>query len=156
MTDLQSFLKQLQALPAVKVLLFEDIISGTEKIAAEAELVFIGCGSWDHPGIVNTASPPMLLNNKGAKMRFGYPSDYSSLAMMLAEQAPGVFEDWCLWREGCWKSDDGNGLSQIVARVTIVAEDASPDSVFSYVQFLAAIAGIEADRLFHPWIEGGR
>lgn len=106
--------------------------------------VFVGCGSWPQPG---EPVPPhrLPLNNKGTRARFA--RDFTSVARLIAEPPPGLLEDWPFFTAG--------PVPPAVALdgLTLVVEDASPDSVIAVLLLLGRLAGIDLNAEAAAWID---
>ena len=140
--NLRSFLAEVCSLPDPKVLLYDNLASKVTAISASEPLVFVGCGSWDGP---TASQEPLFLQYKGSKSRFGLDRDHTSITEMLAACGPELLQEWTA------RPADPLGPSKASPLFTIVVEDAGPDAVFSYLLFLALVAGLDTERFFPDW-----
>jgi hypothetical protein len=133
--ELNDFLLKMASIEVTHVVAFEENLVGD---------LFIGCGRWP----AADEKPPqdrLLLNNKGTRTRFG--RDFSSVSRLVASPPTGLLESWSLW-----------GLRPIepqaaLERIKLVAEDASPDSVFALLILLATLSGIDARNFPTAWLD---
>lgn len=135
MENWNSFLKQLTSIDVKQITPFEE---------KRTEGVFVGCGLWPEPGEWLPANR-LLLNNKGTSPRFG--RSYSSVTAMIVSPPPGLLETSPLW------SNRPVDPQTALQRMTLVVEDASPDSLFGVLLLLASLAGIGPTRFPRAWIE---
>jgi hypothetical protein len=109
-----------------------------------AVCVFVGCGKWPDAG---TPLPMdhLVINNK--EMAQHFQRACSSVTRLLEDPPGGLLESWATWGE--------RPLSPAKAfeRITLVAEDASPDSVFGVLLLLARLAGVDIRDFPREWIE---
>ena len=140
--SLRSFLAEICSLPDPQVLLYDEVGSKATPLPPGEVVVFIGCGSWD---TFKGFSLPVVLQHKGSKTRFSLDQDYTSVSQMLAFRAQEILQGWSA------RPSDPLGPAQASPRFTIIAEDASPDAIFGYLLFLAAVAGIDTERFFPDW-----
>lgn len=104
--------------------------------------VLIGIGQLaggEHAGI--------CLNNKNPHLVTDQPTAYASVTDLVLNQSPAL---WATWRE---RVGADTTPERFFTRFTLVVEDASPDSCFALVVFLALLAGVAADDIPVPWVD---
>lgn len=137
--SLSAFLDDLRALPSLRV-----VLDGHHHDSGGFRL-FVGCGVWPAEGEPIPADQ-LILNNKGTFPRFA--RNYDSVARLAAEPPPGLFEGWAaLWTQ--WPLPPAT----VLAQVTLVVEDISPDSVFGVLLLLARMAGVDLGPLGAAWTD---
>lgn len=109
---------------------------------AAPDEILIGVGAMD-------ASPRagICLNNKGAHLLVGREERFASLTELVLSEEP-VF--WEGWRE---RSGADTTPERALARFTLVVEDASPDSCFALLSFLARLAGVPVAQVPASWVD---
>jgi hypothetical protein len=113
----------------------------TAERAANNEML-IGVGQLaggEHDGI--------CLNNKNPYLITGQPIAYASVTDLVLSQSTTL---WSAWRE-CVGTDITP--QHFFTRFSLVVEDASPDSCFALVVFLALLAGVATDDIPAPWVD---
>ena len=115
-----------------------DIVWNEEDIIPSSNDVYIGRGPQ------NGVSALLVLTNKDAKIRFG--KAYTSVGRLVQAQPQGLLTDCLLWKEKPLSP------SAALARMRLVVEDASVDSVLSLVLLLAALADIKTEVIPEDWI----
>jgi hypothetical protein len=108
-----------------------------------SESILVGRGSYEPAG--SPRSPVLVLNNKSAKERFG--RNRTSLARLLAPPPADFFDGWTLSAERPLRP------AEALARVTLVVEDASPDSAMGVLQVLMHLQGLDLAALPEDWID---
>ncbi|QLH51893.1 MAG: hypothetical protein HWD57_20455 [Candidatus Accumulibacter cognatus] len=110
---------------------------------ADTNQILIGVGAWgsrqqavEHPGV--------CLNNKGLAERFGVAADPSTVTEMVLNPPPELAAHWrAVWGKG---TDLGRRLGEL----TLVIEDASPDSVLALLFWLAVMNGVPVESFGQP------
>jgi hypothetical protein len=138
MSSLPAFLDQISAITVTDVVPF-----GGRPFEVRGH-VFVGCGTWPDPGLT-LPTDHLVLNNKRAGSRFQHK--FPSVIKLLEAPPPGLLESWETW------ADRPLMPAQALQRITLVAEDASPDSVFGILLLLGRLAGLEPHQLPSGWIE---
>jgi hypothetical protein len=137
MSDLADFLTQMQEIYVRTV-----ILAGDQRSELSC-CISVGCGSAAAPQS-SSADLKLVLNNKEIA-RFG--RSYPSVTMLVADPAPGLLENWPLW------SERPLAPQAVLDRLSLVVEDASPDSVFSILLLLLRMAGHKIDEVPREWLE---
>lgn len=102
--------------------------------------VLIGVGQ-----IAEEGQAGICLNNKGAHFVTGQPTAYASVTDLVLGQHPRF---WDAWRE---RVGSDTTPERFFARFNLVVEDASPDSCFALIVFLALLAGVAAADIPRRW-----
>lgn len=102
----------------------------------------VGCGRWPEAGAPQHPGR-WLLNNKGTGARFG--RDYSSVTALVTHPPDELARAWASWAETVRTPD------AVLAGLTLVVEDASPDSVFGVLLLLARLVGVTLGELGAAW-----
>jgi hypothetical protein len=107
-----------------------------------SDSILIGCGS------KFSKFPPsaLVLDNKGAERRFGIEQDIKCVTRLVIHPPRGFFDMWPLWDERPLKP------KAFLERVTLVVEDASPDSTWGLLLLLARIAGCDLSKIVPAWL----
>jgi len=140
MSTRAQFEKFLDDLAAVRV---TRVVSIEQWNPDAGESVLVGRGAYNPSG--SPPSPVLALNNKATKDRF--KSNYTSLARLMSAPPPGFFDDWTLWSERPLTP------AKALARITLVVEDASPDSVIGVLLLLMHLQGLSPSDLPADWID---
>lgn len=106
--------------------------------------VIVGWGDWNQ---VEDTAPGLLLTNKGTARHFGLERDYTSVTRFVFQPPEGYLENWSLW--GLRPVGPANALGNF----TIVADDASPDSVMAVFLLLARMADVDLSEVPPVWLE---
>ncbi len=110
---------------------------------AERNQILIGVGAWgsreqavEHPGF--------CLNNKGLAERFRIAADPSTVTEMVLKPPPELAAHW----RAAWGKDAE--LGRRLGEITLVIEDASPDSVLALLFWLAVMSGVPVESFDQP------
>jgi hypothetical protein len=131
------FLQELNTLSITQVISIERWKPGT------GESVLVGRGSYSAD--TSARSSVLALNNKATEARFG--STYTSLARLMVAPPAAFFDGWTLWAERPL------AVAAALARITLVVEDASPDSVIGILLLLMHLQGLKPERVPADWID---
>ena len=104
--------------------------------------VLVGCGS----KFSKFPSSALVLDNKGSARRFGLKEDAKCVTRLVTYPPPGFFDNWSLWDERPLKP------KAFLERVTLVVEDASPDSTWGLLLLFARIAGCDLSKIVPAWL----
>lgn len=105
--------------------------------------VLIGIGRWDAIG--HGADAPICLNNKGAGERCG-GRRFASVTRLVLDAWDALGPDWMV------TLGEDAAPARFFGRFTLRVEDASPDSVFGLVCFLALANGVPAEAVPAAWV----
>lgn len=145
---LNAFASTLEAVPGYASPLLRVTHDPAHQIAATGQ-VLIGVGTWG-----DTARPAqhagICLNNKGTARRFGRAQDYPTVTDLVLDPPAEVEAHWNACAAECFD------LSTWLKSVTLVAEDAGPDSCFAFLCWLARLRGVDKGDLrattLAPWL----
>lgn len=104
--------------------------------------ILVGCGS----RFGEFPPSALVLDNKGSARRFGLKEDIKCVTRMVAYPPSGFFDKWSLWDEKPIKP------KALLERVTLVVEDASPDSTWGLLFLLARMAGCNLSEIVPAWL----
>jgi hypothetical protein len=145
------FLADIQFLPDPRILLFEDVPSILDRVQLGEQFVFVGCGFPDQPEGTASGSEPLRLTNKGSKHQLRLAADYTSITAMMAADSSRVLQKWPFRYRASEPEGAGLSMRELVEKLTIVAEDAAPDSILGFLMLLAACQGISLPCFFPAW-----
>lgn len=120
---------------------------------AESNHILIGVGVWGTPE-QPVEHAGVCLNNKGLARRFGLETDPATVTELVLDPPPELAAHWrTAWGEGAM-------LDRRLDELTLVVEDAAPDSVLGFLFWLAVVNGVAAAEFRRPevarWIEATR
>ena len=125
------------------------VIEDPGRVAAAESEILVGVGYWATKGereqdsSVPVAHDGICLQHKAAPSPAG--RRYGSLSDFVANGSDAVWSDWCA------KISPPCDPSSVLQRFTLVVEDASPDSCFGLISFLARVAGVPPDDIPLDW-----
>lgn len=109
------------------------------------DAVLVGCSPRDDP---SSLAPTVLrLDNKRPPKGTASTEAYASVSRLVAELPAGLLETWPPWR------DRGLPLAALLERITLLVEDASPDSVWAVVLLLARLRGLDPGEIAPAWLD---
>lgn len=135
------FLSEISGLPSFRVLDAESLYPAEDS----TRQVSIGWGRWSQELAVSRE--PFLLTNKGTAQHFGLARDYTSVTKFVLSPPKGYLESWDLW------ANRPLAPSSAVAAMTVVADDASPDSVMALLLLLAHLADVNLAEVPSAWVD---
>lgn len=117
---------------------------------AEPEQILIGVGTWGTPE-QPVEHAGVCLNNKGLAGRFGGAADPDTVTELVLNPLPELATHWrAVWGEQAT-------LDRRLNELTLVVEDAAPDSVLALLFWLAFVNGVAGEELRRPevarWVE---
>ncbi|MEH6874546.1 MAG: hypothetical protein V7849_09140 [Candidatus Competibacter sp.] len=120
---------------------------------AESDQILIGVGFWGAPA-QPVEHAGVCLNNKGLAGRFGGAADPDTVTELVLNPPPKLATHWrAVWGEEAT-------LDRRLDELTLVVEDAAPDSVLAFLFWLAFVNGVAAGELRRPevarWVEAVR
>jgi hypothetical protein len=137
MLNLANFLDQIAEIRVSNILRF-----GFDP-AEGRRCIFVGCGT-----IQSTSScervDTFVFNNKATWPHF--KRRYDSLAKFIEDPPAGFLESWDLWGARPIPPHE------VLQRVTLVVDDASPDSIFGVLVLLGRLAGVPIEQIPAEWI----
>ena len=144
--QLKELLADMTRIMPPRIVLFEELFVGS-RVTLDESFVLVGC---EPPQLEETLEPrhrPLLLTNKGSSRRFEIASDYRSVSALVAAAPAGLFDSWALW------PSEPLHPAKMLEKITLVVEDASPDSTFGVLLFLAAAAGVSTTQFPGEWLD---
>ncbi len=140
---ISEFLAELAEVTCVQVVYFQE--AARRRITGPQ--VYIGCGRWEQSGETPMDNSIILVTNKGTAKRFTLRADYTSVTKFVAAPPEGYLESFELWAQ--------RPVAPIAAlsAMTIIADDASPDSTFATVLLLAHLAKVDLAEFPSSWID---
>ena len=140
---IDEFLAEISGLARAEVRYFAAKADGDHTLAR----VYVGCGRWPKAREVQRERPAFLLTNKGSASRFGFAVDRTSVTHFVAKPPQGYLESFELWPHRPL------GPVAVLDAIAIVGDDASPDSVFAMILFLARLAEVDLSEFPAAWAE---
>jgi hypothetical protein len=106
--------------------------------------VIVGCSSHIAAAIPAAA---LMLDNRGSDKRFGLSQPCPSVMRLVLEHSQELLNSW--------SRRDGQPITPnaLLQEVTLIVEDASPDSTWALLLLLARIAGCELPSSLQPWLD---
>jgi hypothetical protein len=132
------FCAQLENASVNNFLWVDDVRRGR---AVPDNAILIGCGRLTHP------SSALVLDNKGSALSLKLKEDYKSITRLMVEiESLKSLTQLPLWNR--IQTDP----QKLLDTATVVAEDASPDSVWALLVLLARVAGCSPKGISEDWI----
>ena len=126
------------------------VIEEPSRVVAKNGEILVGIGRWttkddvtDH--VIPVTHGGICLQHKAAPATTG--RRFGSLSEFVATAGGAIWQDWAA------KAGGATAPADLLERFTLVVEDASPDSCFGLIVFMARLSGVPADEIPADWLD---